>query len=104
MAVILGNPVMIAVYQAGIPGNGEPFPDGAGMAGQQTLRGQRRVGLQRVRLRCRDRHVQARHHGELAAAGQRRQVWVRVSHDSESPGLRFHRVCPQMKLAWGPAD
>jgi len=69
MAVILGNPVMIAAYQAGIRGDGKPFPDGAGMAGQQTLRGQRRVGLRRVRLRCRDRHVQARHRGELAAAG-----------------------------------
>lgn len=32
VAVILGNPVMIKAYQAGIPGNGEPFPDGARMA------------------------------------------------------------------------
>ena len=32
MAVILGNPAMIAAYQAGIPGNGKPFPDGARMA------------------------------------------------------------------------
>lgn len=32
MAVILGNPMMIAAYQAGIPGNGKPFPDGARMA------------------------------------------------------------------------
>jgi hypothetical protein len=32
MAVILGNPVMIAAYQSGIPGNGKPFPDGARMA------------------------------------------------------------------------
>jgi hypothetical protein len=32
MAVILGNPVMIEAYQAGIPGNGKPFPDGAKMA------------------------------------------------------------------------
>lgn len=31
VAVILGNPVMIA-YQAGIPGNGKPVPDGAKMA------------------------------------------------------------------------
>jgi len=30
--VILGNPVMIGAYQAGIPGNGKPFPDGAKMA------------------------------------------------------------------------
>src|SRR5205823_10235757 len=32
MAVILGNPVMIKAYQAGIPGNGKPFPDGSKMA------------------------------------------------------------------------
>jgi Cytochrome P460 len=30
--VILGNPVMIAAYKSGIPGNGKPFPDGARMA------------------------------------------------------------------------
>ena len=32
MAVILGNPVMIEAYQAGIPANGKPVPDGARMA------------------------------------------------------------------------
>jgi len=32
MAVILANPVMIKAYQAGIPGNGKPFPDGSRMA------------------------------------------------------------------------
>jgi hypothetical protein len=32
LAVILGNPAMIDAYKAGIPGNGEPFPDGAKMA------------------------------------------------------------------------
>ena len=32
VAVILGNPKMIKAYQAGIPGNGKPFPDGARMA------------------------------------------------------------------------
>ncbi|HEY0340355.1 MAG TPA: cytochrome P460 family protein [Steroidobacteraceae bacterium] len=31
-AVILGNPIMIEAYKAGIPGNGKPFPDGAKMA------------------------------------------------------------------------
>jgi hypothetical protein len=30
--VILGNPAMIAAYQAGIPANGKPVPDGAKMA------------------------------------------------------------------------
>src|SRR5260221_1521718 len=32
VAVILGNPVMIDAYRAGIPRNGKPVPDGAKMA------------------------------------------------------------------------
>jgi hypothetical protein len=32
MAATLANPVMIKAYQAGVPGNGKPFPDGARMA------------------------------------------------------------------------
>jgi hypothetical protein len=31
-AVILGNPVTIAAFREGVPGNGKPFPDGAKMA------------------------------------------------------------------------
>ena len=27
--VILGNPEIIAAYEAGIPGNGKPFPEGS---------------------------------------------------------------------------
>jgi cytochrome P460 len=32
MAVILGNPAMIKAFEAGIPANGQPVPDGARMA------------------------------------------------------------------------
>src|SRR6476620_3755811 len=32
VAMILGNPVMIDAYKAGIPANGKPVPDGAKMA------------------------------------------------------------------------
>ena len=32
MAIILGNPTMIKAFEAGIPGNGKPVPDGAKMA------------------------------------------------------------------------
>jgi len=32
IAAIIGNPVMIDAYKQGVPGNGEPFPDGAKMA------------------------------------------------------------------------
>jgi len=32
VAVIVGNPTMIAAYKSGIPDNGKPFPDGSKMA------------------------------------------------------------------------
>ena len=32
IAAILANPVMIDAYRAGVPGNGQPFPDGSKMA------------------------------------------------------------------------
>ena len=79
VAAILGNPAMIQAYQAGIPGNGKPFPDGARMAKihwkpedardvlhhdgageparrrlhgerQQAVRGQRRMGMGGVQV------------------------------------------------------
>jgi Cytochrome P460 len=32
MKVILGNPVAMEAFRAGVPGNGKPFPDGSKMA------------------------------------------------------------------------
>jgi hypothetical protein len=32
LKVIVGNPTMIAAYKAGVPGNGQPFPDGSMVA------------------------------------------------------------------------
>jgi hypothetical protein len=32
MAAIVANPVLVEAFQAGIPGNGKPFPDGSKMA------------------------------------------------------------------------
>jgi hypothetical protein len=32
LKVIVANPVMIAAYKAGVPGNGKPFPDGSKIA------------------------------------------------------------------------
>ncbi len=32
LKVIVGNPIMIAAYKAGVPGNGQPFPDGSMIA------------------------------------------------------------------------
>ena len=40
--VIVGNPMMIDAYKAGIPGNGKPFPDGAKMAEDPLERGTER--------------------------------------------------------------
>ena len=31
LKVIVGNPIMIKAYKAGVPGNGQPFPEGAKM-------------------------------------------------------------------------
>ena len=77
IVAILGNPEIIAAYQAGVPGNGKPFPDGSKMAkihwnakksaeapaptlvpdtlhdideGQQEVRGQRQLGMGRLQL------------------------------------------------------
>src|ERR1700719_4364342 len=35
LKVIVANPVMIAAYKAGIPGNGQAFPDGSKIAKRQ---------------------------------------------------------------------
>jgi len=32
LKVIVGNPIMIKAYKAGIPGNGQPFPEGSKIA------------------------------------------------------------------------
>jgi hypothetical protein len=32
LKVIVANPIMIAAYKAGVPGNGQPFPDGSKIA------------------------------------------------------------------------
>src|SRR5262245_28688751 len=50
------------------------------------------MGICRVRLQPRVRNVHARHHRWHATTGERRQVRVRVSHESESERLRVYRV------------
>lgn len=32
LKVIVGNPIMVKAYKAGVPGNGQPFPDGSMIA------------------------------------------------------------------------
>jgi hypothetical protein len=90
LKVIVANPVMIEAYKAGIPTNGQPFPDGSKIAKLQwkpkksteapfvvdvpdvftqafviekdskAISGQRRMGIRAVQLRRRIRHVQRR--------------------------------------------
>ena len=35
LKVIVGNPIMIKAYKAGVPGNGQPFPEGSKMVKMQ---------------------------------------------------------------------
>jgi hypothetical protein len=37
LKVIVANPIMIAAYKSGIPGNGKPFPDGSKIAKIQWI-------------------------------------------------------------------
>ena len=41
LKVIVANPTMINAYKAGIPGNGQPFPDGSMIAKLQWKRSRR---------------------------------------------------------------
>jgi hypothetical protein len=119
VAVILGNPVMIDAYRAGIPGNGEPVPDGAKMAKVHWTPKQNEFfpdatvpgRLVNVDFMVKDSKRFADSGGwgyavfDYDAAsdtfkpgtsagtppqGERRQVRVRVPHESEDERLRFH--------------
>ena len=118
MAVILANPVMIEAFKAGAPGNGKPFPDGAKMAKihwkpkkSETFPGPTVPGaLENVDFMVKDSKRFADSGGwgyavfEYDAATdvftpgprparhrrKRRQVRVRVPHNSEDKRLRIH--------------
>ncbi len=120
MAVIVGNPEMIEAYQAGVPGNGKPFPDGAKMAKvhwkvkKSEYPGNPSVpdALTNVDFMVKDskrfadsggwgygafeyegvRPVQARDHARLSSTGERRQVRSCVPLDREDERLRVHGV------------
>ena len=53
VALILANPVMIDAYQAGIPANGKPLPDGAKLARIHGSRNKARRLPHRPRCRAR---------------------------------------------------
>lgn len=122
---VLGDPATVEAFKAGVPDNGEPFPDGARMAkihwnsktnetepGKPTipdsqhdldfmLKDSKRfadswLGLCRVRVRRGVEHVQACRFERQAAAGPRRQVRLRVPQESREPRLRFHAICNEV--------
>jgi Cytochrome P460 len=76
VAMILGNPVMIDAYQAGIPANGKPVPDGAKMAKIHWIPKQNQFFPEAT----------------VPGNGERRQVRVRVPHESEGGRLRVYGV------------
>ncbi len=84
-AAILANPVMIEAYQAGVPGNGKPFPDGSKMAKihwspkkLETFPAATVPGTQ--------------HDADFMVKDSKRfpEVWIRVPHDREDERLRLH--------------
>ena len=126
VAMILGNPAMIGAYRAGIPGNGQRVPDGAKMAkvhwkpkpnaffsgttvpgdllnvdfmekDSKRFADSGGLGMGSVRLRRRVRHLQARHDSWHAAARERRQARIHVSHESEGERLRVYGVRKAVK-------
>jgi hypothetical protein len=90
LKVIVANPTMIEAYKAGVPGNGQPFPDGSKIAklqwkpkksteaplrrgcarrlhagfrhrkGQQEISEKRRMEIRAVQLRSRIRQIHGR--------------------------------------------
>ena len=113
LAVILGNPEMIAAYQAGVPGNGKPFPDGAKMAKihWNAKKSAEAPAPTTVPDSLHDVDFMVRDSKRFADSGNwgyaqfnydaasdsshpwgRRQVRVLVPHDREGKGLRVHGV------------
>src|SRR5262245_60817461 len=66
------------------------------------------MGMGRVQLRRRVQYIHARHLGRRAAAGERRQVRVRVPHASGDKRLRFHGVRKEVtgvvRAEWSSAN
>ena len=119
---------MIDAYRAGIPANGKPVPDGARMAKihwapkqNEFFPGATVPGkLLNVDFMVKDRkrfadsggwgyavfeydggirYVPARRCSQYAAAGERRQMWVRLPHRGQGDRLRVHRVRQEMNRA-----
>ena len=115
LKVIVANPTMIKAYKAGIPGNGQPFPEGSKIVklqwtpkksteapfavdvpddlyagfrhgkGQQEISEERRMGIRGVQLRSRIGQVHGRSHKPLG-------LRTSVPCGSEGEGLHLPPV------------
>jgi hypothetical protein len=126
LKVIVANPTMIKAYKAGVPGNGQPFPDGSMIVKlqwkpkksteaplwwmcqtslprlssskrRQEISEKRRVGIRGVQLRSCIGPVHGRSQKPL-------RLWARVPYGREGEGLHLppvpealNRVCPDIK-------
>ena len=124
LVAILGNPEIIAAYQAGVPGNGKPFPDGSKMAKihWNAKKSAEAPAPTLVPDTLHDVDFMVRDSKRFADSGnwgyaqfnydaasdtftplrERRQVRVRVPYDREGKGLRFHGVPEEVKRGHGP--
>ena len=132
LAVIVGNPAMIAAYKDGTPANGKPFPDGARMAkihwvaqkadavpGQPLMPttlhdvdfmvkdGKRFAdsggwGYAEFEYDAAVGYLPAGHDDRPAAAGERCQVRVRVPHGCQESGLRVHQLSQEVNGSHAP--
>ena len=114
LKVIVANPTMINAYKAGIPGNGQPFPDGSRIVklqwkpkkstggplcrgcarrlhtgfrhrkGQREISEERRMGIRAVQLRSRIRQIHSR--------SQPLRLRTRVPCGREGEGLHLSSV------------
>jgi hypothetical protein len=116
LKVIVANPTMIKAYKAGIPANGQPFPEGSKIVklqwtqkksteapfavdepgvrdgkGQQEICEKWRVGIRSVQLRCRFGQVHGRCQKSL-------RLRIRVPYAGEGEGLHFPPVRKALNL------
>ena len=125
LKVIVANPTMIKTYKAGVPGNGQPFPDGSKIVKHQwkpkksteapfvvdvpevftqafvieknsKISEKRRVGIRAVQLRSRMRQVHGR------SQPLRLRTRVPCGREGEGPHLppvpeTLNRECPEAK-------
>jgi len=108
LKVIVANPIMIEAYKAGVPGNGQPFPDGSKIAKLRWKPKRREEHGGSLRRRCARRvHAGFRHRkGQQEIFEQRRmgiravqlRSWIGQVHGRSQP-LRLRSHLPSVSEA-----